>query len=65
MSLDWVDNRFFTKDKKYLVCSTHGALYLPSTGECVGGPPAGDSLISVPLEVRRGAIFAFCPEQLD
>ena len=65
ISLDWVDNQFFTRDKRFLVCSNHGALYSPGTGECVWGPPVGESLIPVPIEVKDGAIFAVCPDTLD
>lgn len=62
LSLDWVDNRFFTEDKRYLICANHGATYEPTTGECIWGPCYGESLQSVPLEVNGGKIFAFCPE---
>jgi nitrite reductase/ring-hydroxylating ferredoxin subunit len=62
LSLDWVDNQFFTEDKHYLICANHGATYEPKTGECVWGPCAGASLQSVPLEIENGNIFARCPE---
>jgi nitrite reductase/ring-hydroxylating ferredoxin subunit len=65
MSLDWVDNRFFTRDKRFLACATHGALYIPQTGECVWGPPVGEFLIRIPIEVRNGSIFARCPDRRD
>ncbi len=58
MSLDWVDNRFFSEDKKYLVCATHGACYLPDTGECVTGPPLGKMLSRVELTIEHGEIVA-------
>ncbi len=62
LSLDWVDNQFFTEDKRYIICANHGATYEPTTGECIWGPCFGESLQSVPLEVNGGKIFAFCPE---
>ena len=62
ISLDWVDNRFFTEDNRYLICANHGAVYEPATGECVWGPCFGAFLRSVPLEVSDGKIIAFCPE---
>jgi nitrite reductase/ring-hydroxylating ferredoxin subunit len=61
MSLDWVDNQFFSEDRRYLVCATHGATYEPSTGECVWGPCYGAFLERVPLEIRGNRVFAFCP----
>src|ERR1041384_6719251 len=62
ISLDWVDNQFFTEDGRYLICANHGALYEPATGECVWGPCAGASLHRVPLQIEDGKIFARCPE---
>ncbi|HEU4346028.1 MAG TPA: Rieske 2Fe-2S domain-containing protein [Candidatus Binatia bacterium] len=62
ISLDWVDNQFFTEDKRYLICANHGATYEPRTGECIWGPCVGASLRSVPLEIEGKKIFARCPE---
>lgn len=62
ISLDWVDNQFFTEDKRYLVCANHGATYEPKTGECIWGPCVGASLQGVPLEIEGERIFARCPE---
>jgi nitrite reductase/ring-hydroxylating ferredoxin subunit len=62
LSLDWVDNEFFTEDKRYLICANHGATYEPKTGQCIWGPCAGASLQGVPLEIEGENIFARCPE---
>ena len=62
ISLDWVDNQFFTEDNRYLICANHGATYEPKTGECVWGPCFGASLLGVPLEIEGQKIFARCPE---
>jgi len=62
MTLDWVENQFFTEDGDYLMCPTHGAWYLPGTGECVAGPPCGKKLYRVPLVERDGEIFALAPQ---
>jgi nitrite reductase/ring-hydroxylating ferredoxin subunit len=58
ISLDWVDNQFFTEDSRYLICANHGATYEPKTGECVWGPCVGASLQGVQLEIKAGKIFA-------
>jgi len=65
LSMDWVDNQFFTEDKRYLICANHGATYEPTTGECVWGPCYGAFLQGVPLEISDGQVVAFCPEQSD
>src|SRR2546422_4241614 len=65
LSMDWVDNQFFTEDKRYLICANHGATYEPTTGECVWGPCYGAFLQGVPLEISDGQVVAFCPKQSD
>ncbi|HTN71660.1 MAG TPA: Rieske 2Fe-2S domain-containing protein [Methylomirabilota bacterium] len=62
ISLDWIDNQFFTEDSRYLICANHGATYEPTTGECIWGPCVGASLRGVPLEIEDEKIFARCPE---
>ncbi len=62
LTMDWVDNQFFTEDKRYLICANHGATYEPTTGECIWGPCFGAFLQNVPLEVSRDQIRAYCPE---
>ena len=58
MGLDWVENQFFTEDGQYIQCATHGAYYVPDTGECIAGPPCGKSLVRVPLAIEGDAIVA-------
>ena len=65
LSLDWIDNQFFTDDSRYLICANHGATYEPKSGECVWGPCVGASLQGVPLEVAGEKIFARCPAEGD
>jgi len=61
MTLDWVENRFFTDDGAFILCATHGALYEPDTGLCVDGPPCGRSLFRIPLRIEAGRIVVRCP----
>lgn len=63
ISMDWVDNQFFTVDKRYLICANHGATYEPTTGECVWGPCFGAFLQEIPIEVSDGKVLAICPER--
>jgi nitrite reductase/ring-hydroxylating ferredoxin subunit len=65
MSLDWVENRFFDEDGRYVLCSTHGALFEPDSGECVSGPPFGRRLVRVPLETRGEEIWAETPQDFE
>ena len=57
ITLDWDSNEFYTKEKDFLICKTHGAAYRPGTGECAGGPCAGKSLFSLPLVQKSGLLF--------
>jgi nitrite reductase/ring-hydroxylating ferredoxin subunit len=49
--LDTWPNEFLSEDGSLVVCSTHGAIFEPGTGACVGGPCVGDRLTR--LHVRR------------
>lgn len=57
VELDWQEGEFFDDSQLYLICSTHGALYHPASGQCVGGRCAGRGLIPVPVVERDGHIF--------
>lgn len=57
VSLDYGDNRFFTKDGDHFICQTHGALYEPNTGRCVRGPCEGERLRPLPVEEADGIIW--------
>ncbi len=38
MEMDYQPNRFFDSSGQWLMCATHGAMYRPQTGQCIGGP---------------------------
>jgi nitrite reductase/ring-hydroxylating ferredoxin subunit len=65
LSLDWVDNQFFTVDGRFLMCANHGATFEPATGECIWGPCLGVGLQRVSLEIEGKKIFAQCPRRDD
>lgn len=44
VELDWNEGDFFSMDKGFLICATHGAHYEPNTGHCVYGPCKGKRL---------------------
>ena len=55
--LDWQPGEFYEESGLYLVCSTHGALFLPDTGFCVAGPCHGASLEPLQVRERDGQLF--------
>jgi len=56
MELDWKHGRFFDGEGLLLVCSTHGAIYAPDSGVCLGGPCAG-ALARLEVEERDGHVY--------
>jgi nitrite reductase/ring-hydroxylating ferredoxin subunit len=44
IELDYKPNEFMDDQKQWIVCSTHGALYHPASGECISGPCRGEAL---------------------
>jgi nitrite reductase/ring-hydroxylating ferredoxin subunit len=56
VELDWQPGRFFDADGIVLICSTHGALYDPSTGACLGGPCRGGGLEPVAVAEADGLV---------
>jgi nitrite reductase/ring-hydroxylating ferredoxin subunit len=55
--LDWQAGEVFDDAGLYLVCATHGALFEPDSGRCVGGPCQGALLPKVAIEVIDGDVF--------
>jgi len=50
VTLEILPDRFFDADRALLVCTAHGARFLPTSGLCISGPCAGRSL--TPISVR-------------
>lgn len=56
MALDWQPNRIFDDSGQWLVCASHGAAYLPDTGQCAGGPCRG-GLVKITLSESAGRVY--------
>mgnify|MGYP003514817438 FL=1 len=61
--LEWVADQFLDLSGSLLQCSTHGALFLISNGECVAGPCAGQSLRSLVCHEDAQGIWLVNQEQ--
>lgn len=44
IELDWAQGEFFESSGLYIMCATHGAVYAPESGQCLGGPCRGGRL---------------------
>jgi nitrite reductase/ring-hydroxylating ferredoxin subunit len=58
MPLALMPDRYLTREGDLIVCSSHGALFRPADGLCVGGPCAGKALAPWPVTVEDGAVLA-------
>lgn len=56
MEMDYQPDEFFDDSKRWLICSTHGALYAPDTGRCASGPCRG-GLIPISLTEQEGVVY--------
>ncbi len=56
MEMDWRPNHFFDLTGHRLVCGSHGALFRPDTGACVGGPGRGP-LVKIEVVEHEGVVF--------
>ncbi|WP_374674944.1 Rieske (2Fe-2S) protein [Ideonella sp.] len=55
--LDWQPGEFLDLDKRWIICSIHGATYEPADGQCVAGPCLGESLIALDVAERDGEVY--------
>lgn len=57
VELDWQPGKFFDGERRYLMCATHGAVYEPASGLCIGGPCAGRSLVALDVVEEDGKVW--------
>lgn len=57
IELDWAEGQFFESGGDYLMCSTHGAIYVPDTGVCAGGPCRGGRLRAIAVLEQDGQVY--------
>jgi nitrite reductase/ring-hydroxylating ferredoxin subunit len=58
--LDLWPNQFLDEDGRTLVCSTHGAFFMPDSGVCIAGPCVDDRLTSLPVRIEGQAVVVGC-----
>jgi nitrite reductase/ring-hydroxylating ferredoxin subunit len=55
--MDWQEGEFLDIDKRWILCSIHGAAYEPADGRCVGGPCGRGKLTPLHVEEREGEVY--------
>ncbi len=58
MPLAMAPNRYLTREGDLILCASHGALFRPADGRCVGGPCAGQALTPWPVRVEGDSVVA-------
>jgi nitrite reductase/ring-hydroxylating ferredoxin subunit len=61
---DWQEGRFLDMDRRWIVCSIHGATYEPADGRCVGGPCGSGRLLPIPTFERQGQVYWYPSEHI-
>ncbi|MCH9799841.1 MAG: Rieske 2Fe-2S domain-containing protein [Betaproteobacteria bacterium] len=57
VELDWNEGEFFTREKDFIICATHGACYVPDTGHCAFGPCKGKQLQVLKVTEESDQVF--------
>jgi nitrite reductase/ring-hydroxylating ferredoxin subunit len=61
--MDWQPGHFLDLDKRFIVCSMHGALYDPPNGLCVSGPCRGSRLQALDVRESQGQVHWYPDER--
>ena len=57
VEIDWQQGKFFDHSGIYLICATHGALYAPESGRCLGGRCAGKGLNPLAISEHDNGVY--------
>jgi nitrite reductase/ring-hydroxylating ferredoxin subunit len=57
IELDWAEGEFFESSGLYLMCSTHGAVYVPDSGLCASGPCKGGRLRPIAVREENDKVY--------
>ncbi len=58
IELEWLEHQFLDNQGELIQCSTHGALFIIESGECVAGPCLGQRLTAISFTMdSKGDIY--------
>ena len=57
VEMDWQPGEFLDHDRRWIVCTLHGATYEPADGRCNGGPCGRGKLMPVQISERDGQAY--------
>ena len=55
--MDWQEGEFLDLDRRWILCSIHGASYEPADGHCVGGPCGRGRLTALVVHEEAGQVY--------
>ncbi len=55
--MDWQPGEFLDMDRRYILCSVHGATYEPKDGRCIGGPCGRGKLTAIAVQEDGGQVY--------
>ncbi|MDE2368011.1 MAG: Rieske 2Fe-2S domain-containing protein [Burkholderiales bacterium] len=55
--MDWQPGDFLDLERRWILCSIHGAAYEPANGRCVGGPCGRGKLTPVEVVERNDMVY--------
>lgn len=55
--LEWVADQFLDHSGRLIQCASHGALFLPESGECIAGPCSGNRLTPLTSHIEDGLVW--------
>lgn len=64
IELEWVEDQFLDVDNSLIQCSTHGALFVINSGECIYGPCLGQALEAIEHHIENDQVIVSLPHQL-
>jgi nitrite reductase/ring-hydroxylating ferredoxin subunit len=57
VEMDWSPGEFLDSERRYILCSIHGAAYDPTHGQCVGGPCGRGRLTALDVREEAGQVY--------
>ncbi len=57
LPLNFIENDFLDRERQYIVCANHGALFQMDDGLCVSGPCQGQALYALACELRGDKLY--------
>lgn len=55
--MDWLAGEFLDSERRWIICSIHGAVYEPANGRCVGGPCGRGRLTPIAVQELDGHVY--------